>query len=360
MMPSTAADPLRWWQWIGPWPLRPLALGAITAAFAFTNSAHTIPMTPAWRVIVTAALVGAAGGAVLWLARTIAPRFTARLWGYMLVVALAALASNLVRLLSGTMLDFPRLAVPANFAVTSLAAFAVALFVLALLGSSQRRLQAQVDRGDEALAAMTRQAEALLTADEEVRHQVALLLHDRVQAGLIAACLQLRRSLRSDERQSRDAQVAAVVEQLEQLRGLDVRRAVHALSPNLREVDLVTALDDLAETYRPAIEIHVSQADGVAVPEAASLGIYRIVEQCLLNSAVHGHATRCSVRLERPDPSVGDLILRVVDDGAGLPTRVNSGFGTMLIDTWSRVLSASWTRESGAVGTVVEVRLPLA
>lgn len=352
----TAADPLNWWQWIGPWPLRPLALGLITAAFAFTNSAHAIPETPPWVIIGTAVCVGAAGGAVLLLARTALPHLATRMWGYLIVVALAALASNLVRLLSGTMLDFPLLGTTANFTVTSVAAFVVALFLLALLGSSQRRLQAQVDRGDEALIAMTHQAEALLAADEEVRHQVALLLHDRVQAGLIAACLQLRRTLQMQDMQTRDAQVAAVVDQLEQLRGLDIRRAVHALSPNLREVDLVTALDDLAETYRPAMQIDIVQANDVVVPEGADLGIYRIVEQCLLNSAVHGRASRCSIRLER-SPDAG-ILLSVSDDGQGLPERPTGGFGSTLIDTWSRVLGGTWSREPGPIGTLVTLRIP--
>lgn len=355
-MRSTAADPLRWWQWIGPWPLRPLALGAITATFAFTNSAHTIPETPPWIVVATATGVGAAGGLMMWLARSLAPGAVAKMWGYLLAVALAAIAGNLVRLVTGTMLDFPLLDTAANFAATTVAATVFILFILALLGSSQRRLQAQVDRGDEALAAMTRQAEALLTADEEVRHQVALLLHDRVQAGLIAACLQLRRSLASDRRDERDAQITAVIDQLEQLRGLDVRRAVHALSPNLREVDLVTALDDLAETYRPAMEIDITQDEGIVVPEESSLGIYRIVEQSLLNSAVHGRASRCVVRLE----GVGGegLLLRVSDDGTGLPDGLTQGFGSTLIDTWTRVLGATWSREPGQVGTVVTVRIP--
>lgn len=325
-------------------------------AFSFTNTAHAIPVTPAWRVVGIAVCVGSAGGLALWLARAVAPRAVCRTWGYFLAVALAAVASNVVRLLSGTMLDFPLLARPANFAVTTVAAFAFALFLLALLGSSQRRLQAQVDRGDEALAAMMRQAEALLTADEAVRHQVALLLHDRVQAGLIAACLQLRRSLTSVERDNHDAQISAVIDQLEHLRSLDVRKAVHALSPNLREVDVVTALDDLAETYRPAMEVEIAQQANVTISEASSLGVYRIVEQCLLNSAVHGRAARCSVQLDSADD--GGILLRVSDDGCGLPEHPTKGFGSTLIDTWCRVLGATWSRGPGPVGTMVTVRLP--
>ena len=228
-----------------------------------------------------------------------------------------------------------------------------ALIILALLGASQRRLQAQVDRADDALVALRQQAEALLTADEEVRRQVSLLLHDRVQAGLIAACLRLRRSLKPIP--DRDAEVARVVDQLEELRTLDVRRAVHALSPNLSEVDLVSALEELSETYRPAMTVTCTQTHDVDVPEDLRLGVYRVVEQCLLNSAMHGDAEHCTIDIAYAGT---DIIVTVTDDGVGMSSDATSGFGTTLIDTWCRVLGAQWSRRPGAQGTVVELRIP--
>lgn len=355
-MLSTDAKHLHWWQWVGPWPLRPLAVGVITGVIALTNSAHRIPESPPWAVIGTAILVGVTVAAVMWIIRVVAAPIVARPLGYAAAVIITACAGNTVRLMMGTILDFPNLSATANFVSTTVATVIFFLFILALLGSSQRKLQIQVDRGDEALVAMTRQAEALLAADEQVRHQVALLLHDRVQAGLIAACLTLRRTVGSTDDEDRDSQVRAVVDQLEQLRALDVRSAVHALSPNLREVDLVTALDDLADSYRPAVEIEVSQAEGPAIGEGKALGIYRIVEQALLNAAVHGRATSCSVRIEGIGAT--GLVLRVSDDGAGLPGEVTRGFGTTLIDTWVRVLGGTWSRGSSPAGTQVEVHLP--
>ena len=346
---------MRWWQWIGPWPLRPLAIGFLTSIFALATTSHRLTADTAPRITLTALAVGTVGGGVLWLSRRVAPRMVARLPGYLIAVALAGLASNAVRFATDTALDFRNFDPAANFIFTWLRSIVFALILLAILGASQRRLQAQVDRADDALAALRQQAEALLTADEQVRRQVSLLLHDRVQAGLIAACLRLRRSLGPIP--DRDAEVARVVDQLEELRTLDVRRAVHALSPNLSEVDLVTALEELGETYRPAMTVTCAIQDGLDIPEDLRLGIYRVVEQCLLNSAMHGEAEHCRIEFRYAEP---DIDVTVTDDGIGLSHGATSGFGTTLIDTWCRVLGAQWRRVPGSPGTVVELRIPKA
>ena len=344
---------MRWWQWIGPWPLRPLPLGFLTATFALATTSFLLTVTTAPRIIGSAIAVGAVAGVILWLCRRFAPDAVGSLPGYLVSIALASLASNAVRFATDTALDFRNFNPAQNFVFTFARSMVFALIILAILGASQRRLQAEVDRADDALAALRQQAEALLTADEEVRRQVSLLLHDRVQAGLIAACLRLRRSLKPIP--DRDAEVARVVDQLEELRTLDVRRAVHALSPNLSEVDLVSALEELSETYRPAMTVTCRQAPGTDVPDDLRLGIYRVVEQCLLNSAMHGDAEHCTIDIGYAGP---DIIVAVTDDGVGMPSDATSGFGTTLIDTWCRVLGAQWTRESGAQGTTVELRVP--
>jgi len=352
--PSTDADRLRWWQWIGPWPLRPLAVGVLAGLFALATTSYSLTVESAPRTIASALAVGVASGVTMWLFRRFASRQVSRMPGYALAVISVSFTAVLVRTATGTILEFPNFEPAANFAFTWLRALVFAFIMLALLGASQRRLQQQVDRVDAALAVTQAQAEALLAADEEVRHQVSLLLHDRVQAGLIAACLQLRRTLGSDE--LRDEQVRQVADNLEQLRALDVRRAVHALSPNLREVDLLTALDELADTYRPAMTIDITAPDDPAIPESLRLGIYRIVEQALLNAAVHGNAPRCSVRVEEKGH---DVLLVIADDGEGLAAEVKPGFGSTLIDTWCRALGGTWSRSAASPGTRVRVSLPV-
>lgn len=352
MMPTMAAEPMRWWRWIGPWPLRPLAIGVLTAVFAVATTSYSLTLATAPRNIGAAIAAGACGGAILWLARRFAPAAISRLPGYLIAVAVAALAGNAVRLVTDTMLEFPNFSPLANFVATWARSILFVLIFLALLGASQRRLQAQVDRADEAVEALQHQAEALLTADEEIRRQVAMLLHDRVQAGLIAASLRLRRGLRDNPPDAEE--IAGVLEQLEELRGLDVRHAVRVLSPNLREVDLHTALETLGSTYGPAMAVTCEVTGDVPVP--LRLGIYRIVEQSLLNAAMHGGATRCVVRIAGgPD----EVRVTVRDDGSGLAAVVSPGLGTTLIDTWCRIMGARWSRSALPAGTLVEVWIPL-
>jgi signal transduction histidine kinase len=351
--PSTDANRLRWWQWIGPWPLRPLAVGFLAGLFALATTSYSLTVASAPRTVGSATAVGLASGVTMWIFRRFAARLVSRMPGYALAVAVVSLAAVAVRTVTGTILDFPNFDPAANLTFTWLRATVFAFILLALLGASQRRLQQQVDRADAALAVTQAQAEALLAADEEVRHQVSLVLHDRVQAGLIAACLQLRRTLGGDE--VRDGQVTQVVDDLERLRAMDVRRAVHALSPNLREVDLVTALEELADTYRPAMSIDIMVTPDPAIPESLRLGIYRIVEQALLNAAVHGNAAHCVVQVEQQGD---DLLIVITDDGEGLAAEVRPGFGSTLIDTWCRVLGGAWSRSAASPGTRVSVSLP--
>lgn len=352
--PSTDAEHLRWWQWIGPWPLRPFAVGLLAGLFALATTSYSLTIESAPRTIASAVAVGVASGVTMWLFRRFASRQVSRVPGYALAVVVVSFAAVVVRTATGTILEFPNFDPAANFLFTWLRALVFALIMLALLGVSQRRLQQQVDRADAALAVTQAQAEALLAADEEVRHQVSLLLHDRVQAGLIAACLQLRRTLGGDEQ--RDTQVSHVIDQLEQLRALDVRRAVHALSPNLREVDLLTALEELADTYRPAMAIDITVTDDPVIPEPLRLGIYRIVEQGLLNAAGHGQAYHCQVLVEGRAPG---LVVEITDDGSGPVQDARPGFGTTLVDTWCRVLDGTWSRSASSPGTRLRVSLPL-
>ena len=93
----------------------------------------------------------------------------------------------------------------------------------------------------------------------------------------------------------------------------------------------------------------------VDVPVSLRLGVYRIVEQCLLNAAMHGGAQHCDVAISE---GPAGLAVTVVDDGSGLEPGGTPGFGTTLIDTWCRVLGATWTRQSRVRGVSVAVAVP--
>ena len=83
------------------------------------------------------------------------------------------------------------------------------------------------------------------------------------------------------------------------------------------------------------------------------LASYRIVEQGILNSAVHGSATRCEVRISEDD---GRVRVRVTDNGRGVST-TTPGLGSALITTWTRVLDGEWSLTSDENGTSLEAWL---
>lgn len=353
--PQTGPDRLRWWRYLGPWPLRPVAMGIIiTLATLLTSSAllrrENIPI-----FLLSAVVSGLVGGAFFWLASRYAPRFIATWPGYLLAIVCAAALVVVIRSGTGTVIDYPGFSQAADLTFALIRTSLAAIVILALLGVSSRRLQLQVDRTQAALDLVRAQASALLQADETVRQQVAATLHDRVQAGLIGACLQLQSILPRVGPADADL-VRRIIASLEELRSLDIRRAVRSLSPNLREVDLLSALEDLCETYRPGLDarLEVSAPD---LPYEVRLGAYRIVEQSLLNSVMHGRARTCRVSIRPVD---GRVEVTILDDGVGTPATATPGLGSTLISTWCRTLDGHWSREPApAGGTIVRATLPL-
>jgi signal transduction histidine kinase len=352
---TTKPDRLPWWRYIGPWPLRPVAMGIVTTLATLTTSAALITIDNFTLTFLSAAITGFATFTYLWLAERLLPHLAATLPGYLLIVSTASALVSSLRWLTGTFVYYEAVGSIGNGVFSVLRTLPVALIILAIFGSISGRLQDQLDDLQEALATIRAQSDALLAADETTRQQVAQLLHDRVQAGLIGVCLQLQQVAQRVNK-TEGAALDRIVESLENIRALDVRRAVRALSPNLRDMDLDAALRDLAEVYEPgmATEIDVALEDGV--PYETRLGVYRIIEQALLNSAAHGRATRCTVRIHCVDDV---LHLEVVDNGQGLAPTISTGMGTTLTSTWCRTLGGDWSRSSKPGGGVhLQAELP--
>ena len=350
----TEPDRRRWWQYAGPWPLYPLADGLVAALIALSVRSYimTVPTVPL--EILTAALFGLLIYIVLESARRYLSRFVSTFVGYALALVAAIAVATLVRYAQGYVPDYPNLSNGGDI-IFAIIRTAVGLFVIqAIIGTLQERLQRQVDVTQEALEVVEAQAEALLKADEEVRRSVATLLHDRVQGGLLAACLRLQ-AVATVSPDSRE-EVDRVIHELEQLRALDVRRAVRTLSPSLKDIDLESALREMAEPYAPAVSVEIEIPRDVIDDPQVRLGAYRIIEQGLLNAIDHGQATEVAIAITR---SGGNIEITVRDNGRGVVTQHSSGFGTTLIDTWCRTLSGSWRLQpQTAGGTLLTARLP--
>jgi len=353
---------------IGPWPLRPSVATAFVAVFLLVwvgsaVSSEGMPVSPENQQRLLLAIPSAVIiGLVLYLAKRLFGPRAERLGPYLAILALAALAGSVFRAATEQLPEEAFSAIEAVIAFSAVRLFLFLVVIHAILGRITARLENQVQVASEALQESHRFQQRLIEADERMRAQVATLLHDRVQAGLIAACLELTDVANQDDPEGSERSIRAVVGRLEAIRDIDVRAAARTLSPHLDSLDLRTALEDLAAQYLPGMQTEVSMpSDRSALLDrahlAALLGTYRIAEQSLLNSAVHGHARHCRVMVRIEDDA---LILHVIDDGIGSPQAPEPGLGTFVNDTWAALLRGSWQLESRpGGGTEVSARIPL-
>lgn len=372
-MPNRVVDErtrLHWWRYLGPWPLSPVAAALMmwmSAAFyeiariTASEVAPNLALLPPALIAGVPAGVAAAG--VLWLFSRWSHGGTPPAWRYWLAILTTAVVFVGIRFALGILptegFGSNESAIFAGFVRSTL----VLVFIQAVTGVTGHRLAAQVDKTNAALELVREQQELMVEADEQRRAQVSRLLHDRVQAGLIAACLELQDCAERAEPGLRQ-EISDVVHRLEEVRGLDVRRAARTLSPDLADTDLHSAIDDLAAQYSPSMRVDVKVAPPVVAyatrpPRQLLLGAYRIIEQSLLNAAIHGRARNCVVDVALRD---GDLVVTVDDDGRGFTNVAPSGgLGTALVTTWVRILDGEWARTVSPLGGVrVKAELPYA
>lgn len=351
----------------GPWPIRPVLIGfiafvvfqyasgveAVARNQVFIGASSGLPVN-----VARAVAVGVMFALLLRAYRGITGRTELTRTGYLVILSLVGISAGLTRyvsLLDSGDRDVGQLVFGVLRGVVTL------MILTSALGVADSRLLQQIRQTDAALAFVRTQRSAVLEAEERARQSIASILHDRVQAGLVAATLQLKQlanSLRGDDA----ARLESVIADLEGVRTQDVRAASRQLSPDLRNVTLTQALKVLATTYEPAMHTII---DVDALEEAAllresedrlRLGAYRIVEQALLNAAVHGSATEVRVTARRDRD---DLVLTIHDNGRGIGSDpVIPGSGSAIIDAWAAAIDGMWVMEELPTGAEVSVRLP--
>lgn len=360
---------LKWYQYIGPWPLRPwiivwalsfyyLTLSSGSTQFLSGGNDGEQVLLNILRTAVPAALV-----TLVLLAFSRWRPVQRNLGVYLIACATGASLGFIARWLlgsfSGTLDDVP----PVLLVIAMLRPFLLILLVQAIAGLVTLRLGNQVVATEDALRQAREEQERLLLADEESRSQIAALLHDRVQAGLIASCLELQ-LIAAGSSDSERRRIDAIVERLENLRSMDVRSVARVLSPNLDDVDLLTTLEELAGQYESVMVTKITidpKIDGLreVMGERVLLGAYRIIEQGLLNAAGHGRARHCTVDVQMLDDHI--ITITVTDDGVGFAKGpIREGVGSALIGTWARSLHGTWSwRDAEGQGGVLEARFPV-
>ena len=256
--------------------------------------------------------------------------------------------------------NFPNatdLILPKNLALYISSLF-FAIFAYSLSHHSERYIDERLRKADSLVRKLELDLQELVLSDEELRRQTSQFLHDRVQSDLMVAAM----NLKSVQGQS-SAQVEEAIEKsisiLESTRSTDLRNLVQVLTPNFAGGGLVAAIEILERQFGSNFDILVKlPTEQISLSESQLLGVFRIIEQSLLNSLVHGPAK--VVRIEVFENPIGLITLSVADDGPGAEmSNAKSGVGSAIIESWVSILKGSFEITTATnLGYKIVVKFP--
>ncbi|WP_344968162.1 sensor histidine kinase [Streptosporangium fragile] len=206
-------------------------------------------------------------------------------------------------------------------------------------------------------ADLQRSRERILAAREEERRRLRRDLHD----GLGHALTDMAMSINMARISLRTAPASADRLLLELRSGMDavsqeIRELVYGLRPpTLDDLGLAGAVRALAVEGTPRVAVEI-EGDLANLPAAVEVAAYRIAQEALTNVRKHAGARSAVISLVRGE----SLVVRVQDDGHGLPEGPRSGIG--LVSMRERAAELGGTCVIGPApggGTVVEAVLPL-
>lgn len=378
--PPATRQPQRWRQYlrfVGPWPLRPWVVGfavglavfiVSTARWRETDTLNLGQATAETLALVfsgTATIVGTTALAN----RLLSPKAKHQLAPYLLALAASAVMGSIAMFIVVTAFGTSNTEPVIDLSLRALRIWVWLVLVSAVTSATLERLGKQTRIAENSLHSLSHQQSLMLIHEENSRRQLAALLHDKVQAQLMTACLELKLATSPDRDVDR-TKIEGVISRLDDIRGLDIHQAVRALSPDLANIGLHSALQDLVRSYEPRLTTSLTIAPEIInanppIPIDIQLACYRIVEQAVLNSVIHGQATHCVITIETsPDRHVR---VNVTDNGVGAPTARaertepdSPGFGSAVLDSWCRVLGGTWKLQlTSTGGAQLAASLPL-
>lgn len=270
-----------------------------------------------------------------------------RLSVYFLEIFLAALITLLTQMAAQKFLipliktvDFLNVGVFVGELVTR---FLFGIFFVAITHNRFRLLGRELETSSVLNAELNTRYAKLIESDEEIRSHASRLLHDRIQSKLMLAGAKLTRvsGVLSDEGK---LGVIPVIKELEQIRSIEVREVAQLLSPNLMGEGLTGSLENLCREFENDVLFNLNISNEVeALGNSVTLGIYRIVEQGVINAIKHGPASNIWITVKTSSNKV--LVIEVVDNGPGGDTQ-NYGTGSVIIDAWISILGGKKELES--------------
>jgi signal transduction histidine kinase len=195
----------------------------------------------------------------------------------------------------------------------------------------------------------------------EDRERIARDLHDTVIQRLFATGLRLQGAIRLVQRPEAIERISQAVDDLD-LTVKHIRTAIFGLEASRRT----------AGALRQGVLSLTSEASGAlgfepqvlfsgpvdSVPDHIATELLPVVREALANVARHAHATSVEVELVVN----GDVVVRVVDDGRGMPADPRAGGRGLsnMHERASRLGGALHVKSGADSGTIVEWRVPIA
>ena len=356
---------------IGPYPYNPYLIFLFFSSIFLSRFAPFISLASSgserWRaaalVIFASSIPGVifAGGALLL------KKF--RFWSgestllYILEVAFFLFLNSLalrqiMDFLADHIGDFGRDLLPLNFSIFIIT-LALGLITLALMHQAERKIVERLANVTTLVLRLQAEREGLIHSDERLRRQTSQFLHDRVQSDLMVVGMKLK-SISGQSSPEINEVIERAIHRLENTRSADLKNLIQILTPNLEAGSLSSALDLLLEQYRSAMEFSLQVGDSAdALDSETLLGIFRIVEQAVLNALVHGPAKRVQISVNTNAVGVTEIV--VADDGPGASLEaISAGVGTAIIDSWVGILKGEREIDSApGHGYRLQVRFPV-
>lgn len=181
--------------------------------------------------------------------------------------------------------------------------------------------------------------DAVITAEENERHQIGQELHDNVNQLLATAKLYIGMAQKTAT--TKDLPILTEADKFIDTALNEIRNLSHSLiSPFLDEYGLLEALDYLTRSISKAgkLPIHTEiEIDEHRLEQKLKLTIYRIIQEQLNNILKYAKATSVKITLVQSNSSI---ILNIKDDGAGFDTgKTYKGMGLMNIRTRASLLN---------------------
>lgn len=233
------------------------------------------------------------------------------------------------------------------------------LIAVALMHQADQRISERLSTATELVKKLESERKGLIQSDESLRSQASQFLHDRVQSDLMVVGMKLKSISGQSSPEINDV-IDRAIQRLEKTRASDLKNLIQILTPNLDAGSLSSALDLLLEPYRSNMEILVEIDNSTETLNSETLlGIFRIIEQAVLNALVHGPADRIQISVNTNFEGITEVI--VADDGPGVAgEEVTAGVGTAIIDSWVGILKGEREIDSApGQGYQLQVRFPV-